>query len=162
MEDQIRVYYSNQSEHFITVDQANALVLRCEASWVDSLSIQLISSNERRMRKQDVIYEDNHICYLCGKKLTSKDKVTVDHIISKRSGGPLHRCNLRCCCYDCNIDKAAKSLPKYLDHVSKNKEQYPWATEEKLMQLNKIYTDTLFKVEQLQGQIPKRPALSLD
>jgi len=165
MNEQIRVYYSNQPSNYITVDQATSLVNRHEAVWINHWSIRLMSTPARKRRKLNVLKRDGYVCYICNHQLSESDEsITVDHIVSKKVNGPFHECNLRCCCYDCNTDKASKILVKYLETISalNDKSLYPWATEEKIQELLGVHELAVAQVKELQEQTKPRPALSLE
>jgi 5-methylcytosine-specific restriction endonuclease McrA len=165
MNEKIRVYYSNQPSNYITVDQAISLVTRHEAVWINHWSIRLMSTPARTRRKFNVLKNDGYVCYICGRQLSESDEsITVDHIVSKKTNGPFHECNLRCCCYDCNTDKASKSLVRYVETIStlNDKSRYPWATEEKLQELLCVHELATIQVRELQAQTTSRPALTLE
>lgn len=51
---------------------------------------------------------DNHTCQYCAKhvdELSSKNPLTIDHILPKSKGGPHHWENVVTACYRCNLKK---------------------------------------------------------
>ena len=62
--------------------------------------------------------ESEKICYYCGKKITKKEDLTVDHIIPVSKGGRTSKDNLVIACKACNAEKANLDVGKYLEFVN--------------------------------------------
>ena len=68
-----------------------------------------------------------HKCVYCGKKIITRDDLTVDHIIPRIEGGKTTDSNLVICCYSCNQSKGRIDLERYINCKIKeqiNKERY--------------------------------------
>lgn len=55
---------------------------------------------------------DGSVCFWCGAQLSHK-KATLDHIVPKSKGGPLHAENVVYSCKSCNEDRADMDAEEY-------------------------------------------------
>ncbi|NRD25544.1 HNH endonuclease [Frigoribacterium sp. VKM Ac-2836] len=82
------------------------------------------SGPEWQALRLQVLARDNHQCQWCGKPDLAGADATVDHLISRKSGGEDSLTNCITSCRSCNSIKGANELvrmagynPKYLDHL---------------------------------------------
>lgn len=53
-------------------------------------------------------------CSYCLKKITNKEDLTLDHVISRKNGGSNRPSNLVICCYKCNQEKKHLGIIHFL------------------------------------------------
>ena len=58
------------------------------------------------------------VCHYCGKAITDKDEVTVDHVIPLSKGGNSQNDNLVIACKACNREKANLNADRYIEFVN--------------------------------------------
>ena len=86
---------------------------------------------ELKLSRRSIFARDNYTCQYCG--VQTRD-LTIDHIVPKRHGGPMHWENLVACCRRCNTKKGDKWLnqsgmrlaraprrPRYVPYISLTK-----------------------------------------
>jgi 5-methylcytosine-specific restriction endonuclease McrA len=86
---------------------------------------------ELKLSRRSIFARDNYTCQYCG--MQTRD-LTIDHIVPKRHGGPMHWENLVACCRRCNTKKGDKMLnqsgmrlaraprrPRYVPYISLTK-----------------------------------------
>ena len=62
--------------------------------------------------------ESEKICHYCGKKITNKDELTVDHVIPVSKGGENAKDNFVISCKTCNREKANLSAERYTEFLN--------------------------------------------
>ena len=62
--------------------------------------------------------ESENICYYCGKKITSKDDLTVDHVVPVSKGGENAKDNFVISCKACNREKSNLSVERYAEFLN--------------------------------------------
>lgn len=79
---------------------------------------------KRKRSLRDLFNIQGGHCGYCDKamdinKTHTHDAPTIDHIVSKHSGGTNHPHNLICACQECNNKKGAKPLSIFLTQLHK-------------------------------------------
>jgi hypothetical protein len=62
-----------------------------------------------------------HDCVYCGKHISDKEVLTIDHIIPVTRGGLTVESNLDICCEECNKEKADMNKEEYLKYLELKK-----------------------------------------
>ena len=68
-----------------------------------------------------------HKCKYCGKAITERDDLTVDHVVPRSKDGITTNKNLVICCYGCNQSKGRIDVERFINCKIKeqfNKENY--------------------------------------
>ena len=89
---------------FCTRQRAKKIVQERKGYFIAERTLKLKTSKEREAReRREVIKEAKRICYICNRKISEKEKATVDHVIPKsRDEFAQNKFNMRCCCEHCN------------------------------------------------------------
>jgi hypothetical protein len=58
------------------------------------------------------------VCHYCGKAITEKDELTVDHVIPLSKGGNSKNDNLVIACKACNREKSSLNADRYTEFVN--------------------------------------------
>lgn len=75
-----------------------------------------MSANPIKASIRYSVYErDSYTCQYCGLNIDKKDigNLTIDHIVTKSSGGLHHEDNLRTSCRICNSRRGEKSIEEF-------------------------------------------------
>lgn len=116
-----------------TFKRASKLVARKCAIWVGYNVVKLlISEEDRKQLRREIVKEANRICYICGEYIPEDQHPTLDHVRPKWDLGEDKKENLKCCCKRCNDDKSDTLLHDYILHIELNREDYPWITQQQL------------------------------
>ena len=62
--------------------------------------------------------ESENICHYCGKKITNKDELTVDHVVPVSKGGENEKDNFVISCKTCNREKSNLSAERYTEFLN--------------------------------------------
>ena len=125
---------------FCTPKRANKLILREKAKWIGNNTLQLlISPEDKKQLRNQLIAESNRVCYICGKMIPQDQYPTLDHVYPKSKGGSEQKHNQRCCCKLCNDAKANMTLKEFISEVESNIDKYSWISRNRLVGLKHIY-----------------------
>lgn len=83
---------------------------------------------DRRIRfsRNNVYSRDNFVCQYCGEKF-SRDKINLDHVIPRCSGGRTVWENVVCSCIRCNVKKGGRTPEEAGMGLLKKPRQPTWA-----------------------------------
>ena len=62
--------------------------------------------------------EAEKVCHYCGKQITNKDELTVDHVVPVSKGGENAKDNFVISCKSCNREKANLSAERYTEFLN--------------------------------------------
>lgn len=129
---------------FCTRQRAKKIVQEHKGYFVAEKTLKLKTSKTKEAKeRREVIKESKRICYICNRKISEKEKATVDHVIPKsRDEFASNKFNLKCCCERCNNDKADMTLLEYVQHIRYNRKSYLYISDKRLDYLEqyaKIY-----------------------
>lgn len=75
--------------------------------------------NKQSYKRSSKLIKDvcKHICYYCGKEITTEN-LSIDHAIPLSRGGTNALSNLRICCKQCNFEKDNKTEYEYIHNLN--------------------------------------------
>ena len=119
---------------FCTRQRAKKVVQEHKGYFIADKTLKLNTSKTKEAKeRKEVIKEAKRICYICNRKISSKEIATVDHVIPKsRHEFASNKFNLKCCCEHCNNDKADMTLLEYIQHIRYNRKAYDYISDKRL------------------------------
>lgn len=125
---------NNKFLRYITRQKAKQYVKEGKAKWVATKTLRMkYVKTLAGYNKSSIVKDAKSICYICNRKISDKNQVTIDHVIPisrDKNADVLY--NMRCCCARCNADKGDKTLIEYVEYIRQNRESHLYISDKQL------------------------------